>query len=185
MPKKRLAVFASGQGSLLEAIIASKLPIELVVVDRPCKAAEIAINSNIEMVLIERTDFSKSFDRRAYSRKLLGVIKKYKINLIAMAGFMTILSPDFFEAYGGEIINSHPSLLPEFKGHNAVEQALGSGANKTGCTIHIATAEVDTGQIISQAEVPILKTDTEDILHERIKQQERLLYPKVLRSLMK
>ncbi len=102
-----------------------------------------------------------------------------------MAGFMTILSADFFKTYKGIIINSHPSLLPDFKGHNAVEQALASGVDKTGCTIHIATAKVDTGEVLAQAEVSIIATDTEETLHERIKQKERVLYPRVLKSILK
>ncbi len=185
MTQKHLAVFVSGTGTLLEAIIDSGLPIDLVIADRPCKAIEIARKRNIKTVILERTDFSKSFDRKLYSQKLFDIVTQYNINVIAMAGFMTILSVDFFKNYKGVIINSHPSLLPDFKGHNAVEQALSAGIKKTGCTIHRATAKVDTGEVLAQAEVDILATDTKETLHERIKQKERALYPRVLRSILK
>lgn len=180
----KLTVFASGQGSLLEAIIDSGIKIELVLCDRPCRAISIAKQNGIKTELYERKDFTKSFNREAYSQEVLKIISEYKIDLIAMAGFMTILSADFFKNYQGVILNSHPALLPAFKGHDAVAQALRSGKKTTGCTIHKATAEVDSGEILAQAEVPILPGDTEATLHERIKQKERVLYPALLKKLL-
>lgn len=181
---KKLAVFASGQGSLLEAIIDSGIKIELVLCDRPCRAIRIAQKNGIKTELYQRNDYTKTFDRKTYSLGLLKIINEYNIDLIAMAGFMTILSADFFKKYQGVILNSHPALLPAFKGHDAVAQALRSGDKITGCTIHKATAEVDSGEILAQAEVPILPGDTEATLHERIKQKERVLYPALLKKLL-
>lgn len=182
---KKLTVFVSGQGSLLEAFIDSGVKVDLVLSDRPCRGIRIAKKNNIVAIMLKRKDFTKSFDRQAYSQEILNVINEHKINIIAMAGFMTILSPEFFEKFQGDILNTHPSLLPDYKGHNAVEQALQAKVAKTGCTIHRATAELDSGEIIAQDEVPILPGDTEESLHERIKQKERVLYPKVLKSFFK
>ncbi len=181
---KKIAVFASGQGSLLEAIIDSGVKIDLVLTDRPCRAISIAEKNGIKTELYERKNFTKSFNREAYSKGVLKIISECNIDIIAMAGFMTILGANFFEEYQGIILNSHPALLPAFKGHDAVLQALSSGKSITGCTIHKATAEVDSGEILAQAKVPILPGDTESILHERIKQKERVLYPKLLKKLL-
>lgn len=99
-----------------------------------------------------------------------------------MAGFNTVLSPSIFEVYGGRILNTHPALLPSFKGHYAVRDALAYGVKITGCTIHIATPEVDVGKILAQQAVPVLEGDTEDSLHERIKEVERSLYLETIRA---
>jgi phosphoribosylglycinamide formyltransferase-1 len=107
-------------------------------------------------------------------------LEKYEIDLVAMAGFMTILGPEIFENFQDRILNTHPSLLPKFKGATAVLDALGSGDTQTGCTIHIATTKLDAGRILAQARVPILPGDTPELLHERIKQSERTLYPEAI-----
>ncbi len=101
-----------------------------------------------------------------------------------MAGFMTILEKPIFDAFPNRVVNTHPSLLPAFRGAHAVPDALAFGAKVTGCTVHIATLEVDTGPILAQEAVPVLPADDADALHERIKQVERRLYPEVLATLL-
>jgi phosphoribosylglycinamide formyltransferase-1 len=185
----RLAVFASGTGSLLKAKIYSGLPIKLVVVDRPCKAFEIAEAAGLRTVLLHREGKwhpSRGFDdkRIEYTRRVEHLLCQHSIELVAMAGFLSVLAPDIFIFFKDRIVNSHPSLLPLFKGEHAVRDALLAGVAKTGTTIHIATPELDEGPILSQIEVPILPGDTEDTLWERIKVEERIEYPRVLRKLM-
>ena len=172
----KLAVLASLTGSLLKAMLEYGLPVHLVVADRTCRALEIARQGKVPHVeLLERTDFSKRFDRSAYTADMITLLKKHGIDLVAMAGFMTVFEEEIFEHF--TLLNTHPSLLPDFKGHHAVRDALEAGAPETGCTIHIATAELDAGPILAQAKVSVLKGDTIDTLHERIKEVERVLYP--------
>jgi phosphoribosylglycinamide formyltransferase-1 len=101
-----------------------------------------------------------------------------------MAGFMTIFTPSIFAAFPGRILNTHPALLPDYKGSRAVADALASGATETGCSVHFATPELDSGTIIAQAKVPIEPGDTVATLWERIKTTERRLYPAVIRQFL-
>ena len=101
-----------------------------------------------------------------------------------MAGFGTILGPEMFSAFPDRVVNTHPALLPAFKGWHAVEDALAAGATETGCTVHLATAEVDEGPILAQEALAIRADDTVESLHERIKEIERRIYPEVLRRLV-
>ena len=94
-----------------------------------------------------------------------------------MAGWMRIITPILINAYPGRILNIHPSLLPNFKGLNAIDQALSSGTDITGCTVHFVTDELDSGPIINQVSVPIHDGDNKDILHRRIQDKEHLLLP--------
>ncbi len=182
MPK--LAVAVSGVGSILEAMIAMGLPIDLVFADRQCRGLEIAKAANIPTEVLPRT-FSKGFDREAYTREVIKILEQYQIDLVAMAGYMTVFAPVMFEQYAGKIINIHPSLLPSFKGDHAVADALAFGAKVTGTTIHFATALLDDGKIIAQQAVPVMPDDTVETLHERIKQVERQLYPTAIKELLK
>lgn len=179
---KKLAVFVSGTGSILEAILQDGIPIELVLADRECRGFKIAKAAGIPTELVERT--FKSFDREGYTRKILEILLNHEIDLVAMAGFMTILAPFLFEEWPGIILNTHPSLLPAFKGDNAVRDALNHGVKVTGCTIHRATAKLDEGPILAQTSVPVLPGDTRETLHERIKKEERALYPRVIKQML-
>lgn len=179
----KLAVAVSGTGSILQAMIEVNLPIDLVFADRPCRGLEIAKAANIPTILLPRV-FGKDFDRDAYTREVIKVLDKNQIDLVAMAGYMTVFGPVMFEQYANKIINIHPSLLPSFKGDHAVRDALAFGAKVTGTTIHVATAALDDGEIIAQEAVPVLDGDTVETLHERIKQVERRLYPETVRRLI-
>lgn len=181
---RRLAVLASGGGTILQSLLDADLPVALVVADRPCAALERAERAEIPAELVARTSFGSDFDRDAYTYDVVGILRAYRIDLVAMAGFGTILGQAVHDAYPGAIVNTHPALLPAFKGWHAVDDALAAGVKVTGCTVHLATLEVDEGPILAQEAVPVLDDDTVETLHERIKDVERRLYPKVLRTLM-
>jgi len=180
----RLAVLVSGTGSILEAISHSGIEISLVVADRECEAIKRALDIGLNVELIERSDFGEKFDRVSYTNQLVRKLEVAEIELIAMAGFGTILEKPIYDAYAGKVLNTHPSLLPAFPGWNAVEEAIIAGVEETGCTIHQATLEVDSGPILAQETVPILEGDNTASLHERIKIIERKLYVSVIKRIM-
>jgi len=180
---KKLAVFVSGTGSLLEAMIAAELDISLVLADRECRGLHIAEKFEIPNELVRRKSFKADFDREGYTREVGVVLDNFEIDFVAMAGFMTILHPIIFTGErGGRILNTHPALLPSFKGDHAVRDALAYGVKVTGCTIHIATEELDAGRILAQCPVSVKPGDNEATLHERIKKVERVLYPRTIRE---
>ncbi len=183
----RLSVLVSGSGTLLESILAHGLAVALVVADRPCRGLEVATAAGLDHVLVDRRGyggFRPDFDREGYSMALTGTLREWNIDLIAMAGFGTVTTSTFTDAFAGRILNTHPSLLPEFKGWHAVAQALAAGVAETGCTVHLATAELDEGPILATRRVPVELGDSEDVLHERIKRVERELYPAVISRVM-
>jgi phosphoribosylglycinamide formyltransferase 1 len=180
----RIAVLASGSGTILEAILVEGIPVEVVLVDRPCGATGVADRHGVVAVLVERTSYGDDFDRSAYTDEVLAVLAEHRIDLVVMAGWGTIFAPSLFEAYAGRIVNTHPALLPSFKGWHAVRDALAYGVKVTGCTVHVATAEVDEGPILAQEAVEVRPGDTEDTLHERIKAVERRLYVKTIREIL-
>lgn len=180
----RLAVLASGSGTLLEAILAADLPVAVVLVDRLCRASEVAAAAGVDHLTVERTDFGPAFDRDAYTRKLVAALAPLDVDLVVMAGFGTILGAPMHDAYPGRILNTHPALLPSFKGWHAVAEALAYGVKVTGCTVHVATLEVDDGPILAQEAVPVLDDDDEGTLHERIKSVERRLYVDTIRRVI-
>ena len=181
MPAARIAVLASGSGTLLQAILDDGIVVTLVAADRPCRALEIAAERGVAAELVERTEWGKSFDRAAYAEHLVKVLRSHDVDLVVMAGFGTVV-PALPDAFPGRVLNSHPALLPAFKGWHAVRDALAHGVKVTGTTVHIATEQVDDGPILAQEAVPVLPGDTEDTLHERIKQVERRLYPSTIRQ---
>ncbi len=180
----RLAVLVSGAGTLLEAILADGTPVSLVLADRSCRGLEVAAAAGVPAELVERTDFTKGFDRPAYTDRVVKVLAAHDVGLVALAGYMTILGPALIEAFPGRVLNTHPALLPSFKGAHAVRDALAAGVKVTGCTVHVATAEVDAGPILAQEAVPVLPGDDEATLHERIKEVERRLYPATIKELL-
>ena len=135
------------------------------------------------MELVERTSFGRDFDRVTYTHAVVDALSRSDVDLVAMAGFGTILDKPIFDAFPDRILNTHPALLPAFKGWHAVEDALAAGVKVTGCTVHLARLEVDDGPILAQEAVSVHDDDTVETLQERIKQVERRLYPEVLRRL--
>ena len=172
----RLAVLASGSGTILDAMCAANVPVAVVLVDRECGAQEVAERNGLVCELVRRRSFGRDFDRDGYTAELVGVLSGWDVDLVAMAGFGTILGKGMFEAFPGRILNTHPALLPAFPGWHGVADALAYGVKVTGCTVHIATEEVDAGPILAQEAVTVEPDDTEASLHERIKAVERRLY---------
>lgn len=186
--KARLAVLVSGNGTNLEAIIqAAQHPaypavVSVVLSDqRDCFALGRARKHGIPAVFIDPKLFPT---KEAYDQMLVTTIKEYKIDLVVLAGFMRILSPLFVRSFPNQILNIHPSLLPELPGLNAVKRALDARLPKTGCTIHYIDEGVDTGPVILQEEVPIRPDDTEESLHNRIHAVEHKLYPQAIKLVL-
>jgi phosphoribosylglycinamide formyltransferase-1 len=175
-------VLASGTGTILRALLAADLPIVVVLVDRECAAIEIARSAGVPVEVVERASFGKNFDRVAYTNDIVDALTRHGVEVVAMAGFGTILEKPIHDAFPDLIVNTHPALLPAFKGWHAVEDALAAGVKVTGWTAHIARLEVDEGPILAQEPVRVLDDDTPETLHERIKEVERRLYPEVLRQ---
>jgi phosphoribosylglycinamide formyltransferase-1 len=173
-------VLASGSGTILEAILAEGIEVAAVVADRKCRALDVARDAGVDAVLVERTDFSSSFDREAYCLQVVDACRQLDLEVLVSAGFGTVV-PGVATAFAGRMINTHPALLPAFKGWHAVRDALEAGVTVTGCTVHVVTEEMDEGPILAQETVPVLPGDTEDTLHERIKEVERRLLPATIR----
>lgn len=159
----------------------------LVGADRGCRGLEVAREAGVEALLVDRAaygGFGPNFDRDRYSADLAAALRERDIDLVAMAGFGTVVSAAFHAAFPRRVLNTHPSLLPDFKGWHAVPQALAAGVTETGCTVHVATEALDDGPILAQRRVAVLANDDESSLHERIKAVERELYPAVLTRVM-
>jgi phosphoribosylglycinamide formyltransferase-1 len=179
-----LAVLVSGTGSILDAMVDAGLPVALVVSDRPCTAVARAAGHDIEVVVVRRRSFGNDFDRDGYSAMLADRLIERGMTLVAMAGFGTILGQSFHDRFAGRVLNTHPTLLPAFPGWHGVRDALAAGVDTTGCTVHLATLEVDAGPILAQEEVAVRPDDDEASLHERIKVVERRLYVDTLRAVL-
>src|SRR5207302_7870342 len=176
-----IGVLASGGGSNLRAILEAGLPVSVVVVDRDCDAIAIAEQADVP---VERVERAKPFDRVEFTHRVVDALERHDVELVPMAGFMTILEKPIFDAFPGRVLNTHPSLLPAFRGAHAVEDALAAGVKLSGCTIHVAVPDVDAGPILAQEAVPVLDDDTVDALHERIKAVEHWLYPDTIKRVM-
>ena len=168
----------------MQAVLEAGIPVAIVVVDRPCRATEVAAAHGVPAVLVERQSYGKDFDRLAYTNDVIDVLERHQIELVVMAGFGTIFEKTMFDAYEGRILNTHPALLPAFPGWHAVRDALAAGVKVSGVTVHVATLEVDAGPILAQAAVPVLPDDDEATLHERIKEVERTLYPDTIKAII-
>jgi len=131
---------------------------------------------------IDCAPFKTKLDGEAEARAI-EIIKDHSGNFIALAGFMRIVKPALLNAFAGRIVNIHPSLLPNFPGLHAGQQALDAGVAETGCTVHFVDAGIDTGPVIVQKKVPVLPGDTEEALMNRIHEQEHLAYPEALRKI--
>jgi len=180
----RIVVMASGTGSLFEALLDSTVGASVVglVTDQPtARAVEIAQRREIPVRQSSVGDFDS---RELWESELLRQVLELDPDLIVAAGFMRILSPAFVDHFPHQIVNSHPSLLPEFPGAHAVRDAIDAGATVTGCTVHFIDHGVDTGKIIAQAQVDVRPGESEAELHERIKDVERTLLPHSVQQLL-
>ncbi|HYT25843.1 MAG TPA: phosphoribosylglycinamide formyltransferase [Actinomycetota bacterium] len=182
---KRVAVLVSGHGSNLQALMdAAADPsygarVELVASDRPdAHGLERARAAGIPTAVVRPADFP---DRAAFDEALAGLVAAARPDAVCLAGFMRILGPAFVRAFPGRIVNTHPSLLPAFRGAHAVRDALAYGVRVTGCTVHLVDEEVDHGPVLLQAAVAVRDGDDEASLHGRIKREEHRLLPAAVR----
>lgn len=180
----QLAVLASGSGTIFEAMLDAGVPVHLLIVDRPCRATEIAAERGIAIAELIRTEWGSSFDRDAYARQLTQTLQDHSVDLVVMAGFGTILGQPVYDVFAGRVLNTHPALLPSFPGWHAVEDAIAYGVKVTGCTVHVATLAVDDGPVLAQEAVAVLDGDDASSLHERIKVVERRLYVETVQKIV-
>lgn len=180
-----IAVFCSGRGTNFQAIVDNvkkgkiKAKIRLMVCDKPdAYALERAKKERIKSVLIERKNF-KTKDE--FEAEIIKNLEKEKIDLICLAGFMRMLSPNFVKRYRNRILNIHPALLPSFKGTRGIEDAFNYGVKVAGVTVHFVDEKMDHGPIILQREVKITESDTLESLQEKIHKTEHRLYPEAIR----
>jgi phosphoribosylglycinamide formyltransferase-1 len=179
---------ASGRGSNLQAIIdaieARTLDAQIAVVlsnKKDAQALERARHHGLRGVFLDPKPFAgQAGSREAYDRTVLDALRKHDVELVALAGYMRIVTPVLLSAYPYRIMNIHPSLLPSFPGLEAQKQALEWGVKTSGCTVHFVTEGVDEGPIIIQAAVPVLEGDSADALAARILAEEHRIYPRAI-----
>ncbi|MFO7951782.1 MAG: phosphoribosylglycinamide formyltransferase [Bacillota bacterium] len=178
---KPVAVLASGTGTNLEAILQAQhkgeisARVSLVISDQPeAQALVRARRHGVEALYLNPNEYQ---GREDYDRAIIERLNAAGIALVALAGFMRLLSPYFVRAFSLRIMNIHPSLLPAFPGLDGVEQALNYGVKVSGCTVHFVDEGLDTGPIILQEAVPVIQEDTAETLHQRIHAVEYRLYP--------
>ena len=188
--KIKVAILISGRGSNMKKLIETcedpNFPAEIIVVGSNKNNAlglEFAKSKSIKTFVIEHKNFAK-FDnpREEFDQALYQEIIKYDVEIICLAGFMRLLSKWFVDKWHNKIINIHPSLLPDFKGANAVEDALKSGAKISGCTTHFVSVEMDAGPIIMQSQVSINLNDDPETLAQKILTKEHEIYPLTLKN---
>jgi len=181
MADKTLVILISGRGSNMEALLAAQLParVAAVISNNPrARGLGIARARGIAVAAVDDRAFA---DRAAFEAALAMEIDRHHPDLVALAGFMRILTPSFVERYRGRIMNIHPSLLPAFPGLHTHRRALEAGTRIHGCTVHFVTPDLDSGPVILQAAVPVQPGDTEEQLAARVLAQEHRIYPQAIR----
>jgi phosphoribosylglycinamide formyltransferase-1 len=185
MKKIKLGILVSGRGSNLQAIINNiekgLIPAEIAVVisdQLEAYSLERARKHNIPVVPLSAKGYKDK--REEYDGLLVKELRKRNVDLVCLAGFMRIITPVLIKAYANRIMNIHPALLPAFPGLHVQKAALEHGAKFSGCTVHFVDEGMDTGPIIIQAAVPVLDSDTEDTLSERILTQEHTIYSRAI-----
>jgi len=183
--KTKIAILISGRGSNMQAIIEAcknpDFPAEVVLVlsnKEDALGLDFAKENNIPTAIINHKNFAS---RQDFDQELSKVIENSSANLICLAGFMRLLSPWFVNHWFDKIINIHPSLLPEFKGADAVGDAIKAGAKISGCTVHFVREEMDSGPIILQKKVEVLPNDTKETLAKKILKEEHVAYVQALK----
>ncbi|HET7112158.1 MAG TPA: phosphoribosylglycinamide formyltransferase [Pyrinomonadaceae bacterium] len=185
----RIAILISGRGSnmvaLADAVRDGRIPnaeIAIVISDQlDAKGLAIAQQRGIKTLAIER----RGRKREEHDREIVSVLRDEQVDLVCLAGYMRVLSPFFVDAFKDRILNIHPSLLPSFPGLDAQRQALEHGATVSGCTVHFVDNTLDGGPIIAQRTVAVMPGDTVETLSARILEQEHILYPEAVASVLK
>ncbi len=185
---KNLGILISGRGSNFEAIAKNvaggKIPeacISVVISNRAdAGGLEIARKHGLNALVIPST----GKERKDHDREVVTALQQHKVDLICMAGYMRLLSPWFVRQFPGKILNIHPSLLPAFPGLEAQQQAFAYGVKVSGCTVHFVDEELDHGPIIVQRTIPVLDTDSEHSLADRILEQEHIAYSEAIKIVL-
>jgi phosphoribosylglycinamide formyltransferase-1 len=177
----RLGIMASGSGSNFEAIVQAihsgqlNAEVTVLIYNNPtATVVDRANRLNIPAICLDHRQFAT---RELLDQAIVEVLMNYQANWVVMAGWMRIVTPVLIQAFPNRVLNIHPSLLPSFKGSKAIEQAFQSGVKITGCTVHHVVTEVDSGNIVMQAAVPVLTNDTLETLQARLQVQEHKIYP--------
>ena len=185
MRRVKTAVFISGRGSNMEALIAAAqdpiYPAEIALVfsnNPDAFGLQTAAAAGIEGLAIDHRPFGK--DREAHEKLIDAALRERDVELVALAGYMRILTPFLTGAWAGKMLNIHPSLLPKYPGLHTHARALAAGDAEAGCTVHMVTEVLDDGPLLGQARVPILAGDDEDTLAARVLVEEHRLYPACL-----
>ena len=178
---KNIVILISGRGSNMQALLEANLPCRVAAVisnraDAP--GLSIAEQHGIATHIVAHRDYS---DRESFDAALAAAIDRYQPDLVVLAGFMRILTPNFVTRYQGRLINIHPSLLPAYSGLDTHARALQDGVKIHGCTVHFVTSDLDHGPIIIQAAVPVLADDTPATLAARVLHEEHRIYPQAIR----
>lgn len=176
---RRVGVLISGRGSNMQALVAQATgyAVTLVASDQPdAPGLAWARAQGVPTFALS----PKGIGKAAYEAALDGALRAAEVEVIALAGYMRLLSPDFVGRWRGRIINIHPSLLPAYKGLNTHARALTAGETVAGCSVHLVTEELDAGEVLGQTPVPVLPGDTAEALAARVLAAEHALYPRIL-----
>jgi len=184
--KLRVAVLISGRGSNMVALIEAAKAIDypaaivLVISNNPDAAGlSYAREAGIATAIVDHRPFKEN--RAAFEQALNAQLEAQRIDLVCLAGFMRLLTPDFVARWSGRMLNIHPALLPQFKGLDTHRRALDAGVREHGATVHFVVPEMDSGPIVLQASVPVRNGDTEESLAQRVLEVEHRIYPQALR----
>ncbi len=174
-----VVVLISGRGSNLQALIDAGVPVSAVISNAAgAGGLAIATGHGIPTKVVKHSDFPA---REAFDDALAQEIDRFSPRLVALAGFMRVLTPGFVQRYRDRMLNIHPSLLPAFPGLNTHQRALAEGVKLHGCSVHFVTADLDHGPIVAQAAIPVRRDDTAATLAARVLQQEHVIYPRAVR----
>ena len=174
-----VVILISGRGSNLQALLEAGLPVAAVISNRAdAGGLGVAAARGVPTAVVEHRAFAT---REAFEAALGREIDRHAPKLVALAGFMRVLTPGFVARYEGRMLNIHPSLLPAFPGLDTHARALAAGAKQHGCTVHFVSAEVDAGPIVIQAAVPVQAGDTAKTLAARVLEQEHVIFPRAVR----
>ncbi len=186
--KKRIGVLLSGRGSNFEALAANvasgRIPNAEIAIALSNREDARGIEKARVLGIEARVISSKGLEREAYDKLVVAALREKRVDLVCLAGYMRLLSPQFVAAFHNRILNIHPSLLPAFPGLEAQRQALEHGAKFSGCTVHFVDENLDAGPIVLQACVPIEDTDTPETLSERILREEHRIYAEAVRIVL-
>jgi phosphoribosylglycinamide formyltransferase 1 len=186
--KKRLGVLLSGRGSnfeaLAESVASGRIPNAEIAIALSNREDARGIEKARALGIEARVISSKGLEREAYDKLVIAALQERRVDLVCLAGYMRLLSPQFVAAFRKRILNIHPSLLPAFPGLEAQRQALEHGAKFSGCTVHFVDENLDAGPIVLQACVPIEDSDTPETLAERILREEHRIYTEAVRIVL-